>query len=170
MADDSTAGPVYETLVGTALGAEESRRKVIEGRSGTVLTTSTTMLALVFGLTVIVTGKDYVFKSHCSVVLVSLALAAFVASASLAIVVQAYGFTYTVISAKTLSNLTDDVNWGRTADDARRMWIRRQVSTIQSLRKGNNIKARLAIWSLGFELLAVALLAVAVGVELYTRL
>lgn len=102
--------------------------------------------------------------------LVSLALAAFVASASLAIVVQAYGFTYTVISAKTLSNLTDDVNWGRTADDARRMWIRRQVSTIQSLRKGNNIKARLAIWSLGFELLAVALLAVAVGVELYTRL
>ncbi|WP_418003518.1 hypothetical protein ACNO8X_27185 [Mycobacterium sp. PDNC021] len=168
MAEASTAGEVYASLVESALKSEEDRRKAIEGRAGAILTTSSTMLALILGLTVIVTGKDYVYKNHWSLVLLLVALVAFVMSAGLAIVVQAFGFKYKVISAATLSNLTDDVNWHRTPD-ARRMWVTRQVATTQSVRTGNNTKATLAIWSLAFELAAIAMLALAVGVELHTR-
>ncbi len=166
----SAAGKVYETLVGSLLTAEQDRRKSVEGRGATILTTSTTMLTLIFGLTIILTGKDYVFRNHNAVCFLTLALAAFVVSAAVAIFVQTYGFKYAVTSTKTLESLVEEVNWDRTEDDARRMWVNRQVQTIKSLRQGNNRKAGLAMWSLGFEVLAIALLALSVGLELHTRL
>jgi hypothetical protein len=110
-----------------------------------------------------------VFKNHCSVVSLSLALAAFVVSAAIAIFVQTYGFKYAVTSPETLESLTQEANWDRTADDARRMWVNRQAETILSLREGNNRRADLVIWSLGFEVLAIALLALSVVLELHTR-
>jgi hypothetical protein len=128
------------------------------------------MLTLIFGLTVIITGKDYTFRNHCAVWFLTLALAAFVVAAVIAIFIQTYGFKYTVTSTATLDGLVQDANWHRTEDDARRMWVSRQVQTIKSLRHGNNRKAALVIWSLGFEVLAIALLALSVGFELHTRL
>lgn len=52
-------GKVYEQLVGAVVTAEFDRKKSLEGRGTTIVTTSTSLLALIFGLTVIVTGKDH---------------------------------------------------------------------------------------------------------------
>jgi hypothetical protein len=36
----------------------------------------------------------------------------------------------------------------RTEDDARRMWVNRQINIIKTLRRGNNRKAKSVTWSL----------------------
>jgi hypothetical protein len=168
--ESSPAGKVYESLAGKVLEAEQDRRRRVESRGSTVLTTSTTMLTLIFGLTVIVTGKEYTFKSHYAVWSLTLALGAFVVSAVLAIFVQTYGFSYVVISTQTLDSLVKNANWNRTEDDARRMWVSRQAETIKTLRKSNDRKSDLIKWSLGSEVLAIVLLTLASGFELHTRL
>ncbi len=161
---------MYEKLVGILLAGEEDRRRRVEGRGATILTTSTAMLTLIFGLTIFVSGKDYTFKNHFAVWFLTLALAAFLVSAVIAIFIQAYRFSYSVLSTATLESLVKDTNWGRTEDDARQMWIESQVETIKTLRRSNKAKSDLAVWSLGFEVLAITLLAFSVGLELHTRL
>lgn len=166
----SAAGKIYEKLVGTLLVGEEDRRKRVEARGATILTTSTTMLTLIFGLTVVVSGKDYTFRNHCAIWFLTLALAAFVVSAVIAIFIQAYRFQYKIMSVESLESLVDATNWGRTEDEARQLWIERQVETIKTLRRSNKTQSDLAVWSLGFEVLAIALLALSVGFELHTKL
>jgi hypothetical protein len=165
----SAAGEVYEKVVEAALASEEDRRKTVEGRGATIVATSTTMLTLVFALTAVVTGKDYAFKDQGAISFLTLALVAFVFAALLAIIVQAFGVKYYVIGDKTLEGLTGELIWHKPEDDARRMWINRQVETIVSLRKGNNRKATLAIWALAFEVSAIALLTISLLLELHGR-
>jgi hypothetical protein len=166
--EPSAAGKIYEKLVAALILAEEDRRKRVEGRAATILTTSTTMLTLIFGLTIFVSGRDYTFRNHYAVWFLTLALAAFVASAVIAIFIQAYPFHYAILNDYTLNNLV--ANWNETEDDARQMWVKSQAETITTLRRSNDKKSDLAVWSFGFEVLAIALLALSVGFELHTRL
>jgi hypothetical protein len=170
MTEVSPAGKVFEQVVDAALTSEEDRTKTVEGRGATIITTSTSMLTLIFGATVILTGKDYTLKNHYAIVLLAIALVAFVSAAVLALILQTFGFKYRVISTATLDELVKDANWARTEDDARRMWVNRQVQTIKTVRDNNNRKAALVIWALGLEVSAIFLLLLSLGFELYTRL
>jgi hypothetical protein len=128
------------------------------------------MLTVIFGLTVLVTGKDHVFTDRCSVGFLDAALGAFVLSAITAIFVQTYLFKYTVISPETLRSLPrENTEWARLADDAARSWLTRQVNTLCSLRRGNNAKARLVTASLVLQVAAIALLSISVGLELHAH-
>jgi hypothetical protein len=160
---------VYEQMMSAQMTAEFDRRKAIEGRGAAILTTSTTMLTLIFGLVVIVTGKNEPFKNQLALWLLTAALGALVVSALFAIVVQTFGFKHTVPSRQLLNGLTGS-HWSRSEDDARRMWVRRQVLTTLSLRSSNNLRATLVVWSLRAQVVAIALLAASVGVELWSRL
>lgn len=165
---DSPAGKVYEQLVATIVAAEFDRKKTLEGRGATILTASGTLLTLIFGVTVLVTGKDYVFGSGLSALLLMASLAAFVVSATIAIFIAAYGTAYTLVGRETLERLTGDEFWeNKTEDDARRMWVQRQVNTIKTLRTGNDRKATAVIWSLVAQVVAVSLLSASVAVELW---
>lgn len=166
--EPSAAGKVYEKVVAALLLSEEDRRKRVEGRAATILTASATMLTLIFGLTIFVSGKDYIFKNHCAVWSLTLALAAFVVSSVIAIIIQAYPFQYSILNDFTLNNLA--AKWNETEDNARQMWVQSQAETITTLRSSNNKKSALAVWSFGFEILAIALLAISVGFELHTKL
>lgn len=167
----SPAGKVYDGMIENLLTAEFDRRKTLEGRGATLMAASGTMLTLIFGLTVIVTGKDPVFKSGCAVDLLLAALAAFVVSAVTAIFVQTYGFKYQTASRDFLREVVENNdNWARRADDAARMWAVRRVNTITSLREGNNAKACLVTASLWAQVVAIGLLSASVGVELSGRL
>jgi hypothetical protein len=170
-ADVSPAGKVYEQLVSAVTTAEFDRKKTLEGRGATIITTSTSLLALIFGLTVIVTGKEHLFHSHCAVKLLIASLAAFVLSAVIAIFIATYGTAYRLTGPETLEHLTDHKNWeDRTEDDARRMWVNRQVNTINTLRRGNDRKAKAVTWSLAVQVLAIALLSAAAAIEIRTWL
>jgi len=68
-------------MVKDLLAAKYDRRARMEGRGSTIVTTSASLLTVVFGLTVVVTGKDYVFANCYAVFALLAALLAFVISA-----------------------------------------------------------------------------------------
>lgn len=167
----SPAGKIYQAITDKELAAEYDRRKAIERRAGALLTSSGTMLTLIFGLTVLITGKDAVFHNVFAIGALLAAMALFLASAILAIVVQAYGYEYKVISDDALRSLArDHQEWARRADDATRAWVAKQVSTICSMRSGNSAKATQVEWSLWLQVSAIVLLSISAGIELVVRL
>lgn len=167
----SEAGRVYQATVTSLLAAEFERRKTLEARGGTLLTSSTTLLALIFGLTVLVTGKGAVFAVHLAVYVLYGALAVFVVSAAIAIIVQTQLQRYEVVSCEYLKTLAgSDAEWSRSADHAVRAEVSQKVRTLCSLRGGNNTKARWVVAGLVVQLTAIALLAASLGLELYGRL
>lgn len=167
--DVHPAGKVYEQLVGAVTTAEFDRKKTLEGRGATIVTTSTSLLTLIFALTVIVTGKEHLFRNDWAVKLLMASLVVFVLSAVIAIFVATYGTAYSLISIDTLEHLTDHENWqDRTEDDARRMWVSRQVNTIKTLRRGSDRKAKAVMWSLAAQVLAISLLSASVAIEIRT--
>lgn len=167
----SPAGKVYQPMVASLLAAEFDRKKTLEARGTTLVTSSVSLLTLVTGLAVLVAGKDFVFHNHYSFMILLGALAAFIASATCAIFVQTYGFSYTVMDRETLKSLArEEADWKRTADDAARNWVYWQVASICSIRESNGTKANLIGFSLALQVVAIALLSVSVGVELSGRL
>uniref|UniRef100_UPI001E58F084 hypothetical protein n=2 Tax=Mycobacterium avium TaxID=1764 RepID=UPI001E58F084 len=168
----SPAGTVYQQMVGSLLAAEHDRRTKTEGRGSTIVTTSSSLRTVVFGLTVVVTGKDYVFANCYAVWVLIAALGAFVISAVLGLVVSAYSFRYKTVSLDFLRQLEDrdGALWKVSADQAVNYDVQQQVTTICSLRGGNERKADLVVASLVFQVAAVALLALSVGLEIYGRM
>lgn len=136
-----------------------------------MLTSSASVLALVFGLTVLVTGKDAVFASHAAVWVLCASLLFFVLAAGFAIVVQAHMYKYEVVSKEYLASLAaSDTEWSQSADHAVRSDVSQKVRTLGSLRDGNKVKAVFTIVGLWLQMGAIALLAVSIGLEFYSRL
>ncbi|MEN4475191.1 hypothetical protein [Mycolicibacterium cosmeticum] len=169
----SPAGQIYQVITDKLLAAEVDRRKSFESRAAALLGASGTMLTLIFGITVFVTGegKDAVYENGAAVGVLITAMAAFVISAVLAIIVQAHGYEYKVMSDEALTSLArDHSEWGRRADSATRAWVSKQASTICTMRKGNRTKATQVAWSLWMQIVAITLLSGSIGVELVSRL
>ncbi|MDX1883042.1 hypothetical protein [Mycolicibacterium sp. 120270] len=163
----SPAGEIYQAMVERLLAREYERRRLLEARGATLMTSSASVLALIFGLTVIVTGKDFVFHSHVAILALCGALAGFVLSALMAIIVQTHLPEYDVPGCDYLAGLTESHDeWAQSADYALRVDVGQQVRTICSLRPGNSTKAKLVAGSLTIQVAAVALLAFSVAFEL----
>jgi hypothetical protein len=167
--DASPAGTIYQAMVGNLLAAEYERRAKMEARGSTLVTASASLLTLVFGLTVVVTGKDYVFTNGFAVLTLIAALIAFVVSAVLGIVVHALPVPYNTVGRASLDQLTDDSFWQLSADEALRNDVWQQGDTIRTLRIGNERKAKWVTASLVAQVMAILLLTVSVGIELVGR-
>lgn len=167
--EPSPAGTIYQAMVGNLLAAEYDRRAKTEARGSTLVTTSASLLTLVFGLTVVVTGKDYVFTNGFAVLTLIAALISFVVSAVLGIVVHALAMPYSTVGRASLDQLTDDSFWRLPADEAVREDVAQQVDTIRTLRHGNERKAKWVTASLVSQVVAIFLLTVSVGIELAGR-
>ena len=165
----SAAGKIYEQVTAAVVASEFDRKKTLEGRGSTLVTASASLLTLTFGVIFVVTGKDYLFKSGWAVGLLLASLAAFLVSAVIAVFVAVEGTEYAVIADETLDALTTGDKWNKTEDNARLMWVRRQVDTAKSLRESNNKNVTRVAWSLWIQVLAIALLAGSVVVELSDR-
>jgi hypothetical protein len=158
-------------MVADLLQVEFDRRKAFEGRGAALLTASATMLTLIFGLTVFVTGKDSVFKNAYALGFLCAALVAFVIAAVVAIFVQARGFDFLTVKETSLLKITAENSfWDQSADFAVRADVAQKVQMLCSLRKGNNRMSTLVSVSLWFEVTAVGLLSISVGFELCTSL
>lgn len=167
----SAAGKIYQAAVTAMLAAEFERRKTLEARGATLTTGSTSLVALIFGLTVLVTGKDSVLTSHWAVYVLLAGLLFFVVAAVIGIFVQMYLHKYDVPDCEYLDTLAGtDEEWARTADHAVRTDVSQKVRTLCSLRDGNASKAKLILAGLVVQIVAIAFLAVSLGVELYDRL
>nr|WP_294639037.1 hypothetical protein [uncultured Rhodococcus sp.] len=146
---------------------EFDRRKALESRGGALLATSSTIIALVFGLTVFLTGDKFTFSDGGARQWLIAALAAFVMSALCALFVQAWSHRISLTSIPTLWLMTSEPHWDHDATDfARLSCAERLTETIDSIRSANVIKAWFAIASFAFQVLAILLLSVALITEL----
>jgi len=167
----SAAGKVYQESVTAMLAAEFERRKTLEARGATLMTSSASLVALIFGLTVLVTGKDPVLINRWAVYVLLGSLVLFVFAAVIGIVVQTYLHKYDVVECEFLEMLArTDEEWSRSADHAVRADVSQKVRTVCSLRKGNGTKAIWVIAGLIVQLAAITSLAASLGLELYSRL
>lgn len=115
-------------------------------------------------------AQNFVYQNVFAIGALLAAMVLFLASAILAILVQAYGYEYSVISDDALKALArDHQEWGRRADDATRAGVAKQVSTICTMRGGNSTKATLIQWSLWLLVCGIVFLSISASVELFGR-
>jgi hypothetical protein len=161
----SDGGPRYASFVEQELQAERDRRATLDGRGQAIITTSGALVALVGAVGAFVINRNgFVLPADAHIPLLA-ALGLFVVSSFFGIVTT-FNFKYDVASRETLAelvrtHLTDPDQLALTSI------VGTNVTTIVTLRRGNNIKA----WLLLIARIAQlgALLSLAVTVYLAVR-
>lgn len=164
----SPQGETYVTFIKDILDHEYEQRRTIEARGAAIVTTSASLLTIIFGISVLFTGKDYRFASHNAVALLIISLIAFVLGAVLGIWVQNFQVADRRISRDSLTAMLDE-HWTDDEVDARNICAYTNVHVIGSLRSGTALKSRVATIGLFMQVSAVLLLLGALGVELAAR-
>ena len=158
----STAQTTWAPFIEAELKAERDRRATLDTRAIAVVTTSGTLVTLVFAIGGLVLGSRNIpveggGLSGWSVWPAVAALAMFATAAALAL----YGgrnVPYEVADASALKRMTT-THWAMDEDDARQVVLDYNVGTIDTLRQGNNHKARMLILALLAQLAAIAAIA-----------
>ena len=158
-------------MVGGLLAAAHDRRKMMDGRGATIVTANSAILALVLGLTVVVSGKDFRLASGFAATAMLLALLAFLVSAGVAIWVQSYGLSFNTVDPACLKDLvTSEKFWNDRVEVAVREDAFQQVETISTLVRANAVKSKWVTISLLAQFMAVGLLVVSICLEIATRM
>jgi len=160
-------GETYAAFIESELKREHDRRSALDARAIALSTTSSALLTLVFAITVIVTGKEYQFSSAGARGLL-LSLALFVVAAVLGLIANV-SRKYQVADRDTLREMTNG-HWTDTEVDARNICAGLSVTTIATLRCGNDFKDDLIRVAFGLQITAILGLVVTVGWELRTTI
>ncbi|KAA0024288.1 hypothetical protein [Antrihabitans cavernicola] len=169
----ATAPEIYAQYITARKSAELDSRKRVEERGAAIVTTSSSLLTLIFVITVLITGKEKdaaKFVSQAAVVVLFVALGAFVISAVIGIYVQNAAWRYQEVSDRTLRSIVaHNAIWNGSADEAIRICADREVVAIESLRRGTQKKAWISLIALGIQGLAILLLAISLFLEFKCR-
>jgi len=156
----SDQGKTYAAFIEAELKAERERRTAYDARGMSLVTTSGSLVALLAAVVAFVrAGESFVFPRAALIPLVA-ALVTLAAAAGAGILAN-WNRLYAVPKPVTLERLLSD-RWAVDDEvDARNHVGSMQVSTIDSLRQGNNWKAWCITVGLGAQLLALVALSVA---------
>jgi hypothetical protein len=156
-------GETFAQFIESELKYEHERRTTVDARALTVATSSSAFLALIFALTVFITGKDYKFSDSGARGVVA-SLASFIVAAVLGLIANS-AREYRVADVPTLTAMTTD-HWTDTEVAARNACASLSVTTIASLRAGSNQKTGLILVAFVFQMAAIVGLVVTLGYEL----
>lgn len=154
---------VYAEFVKRLADAEVARRGSLEQKAGAVITTSGTLVTLLFGLVAVITaGSTYSLprEAHCWLVG---SLVLFVLAAVIALVVnipRPYG-------QAELSKVQLTSSWSDTAEKAQAVVAGLHLKAVEKARHVNDVKAWMLVAAFAAEVVAVFLLAVAIGIVLH---
>jgi hypothetical protein len=147
-------------LVRDQLTAERARKGAIEQQGITVVTTSGTVVALLFGITALATRtQDYVLPPGASISL-GVAGVLFVAAALCAILIS-WALSYIEVTVEGLRDL-QKANWAIEEEEASKAVTKAWTDIIEGARDRNMAKAKILHVAIFLEVLAFA--AVTVGV------
>jgi hypothetical protein len=155
---------VYAELVTSLLQAERSRKTALEQKATNVITTSGTMVTLLFGLVAVITAKQSFSLPVASHGWLVAAVVLFVIATGLALFIsipRPYGET-----KLTVENLR--AWWHDPVADAQAAAATVRLEAVETARLANATKAQMLIAAIGAELVAIALLAVSIVVILHT--
>jgi hypothetical protein len=153
---------VYAEFIEKLVDAESARRTTLEQKAGAVITTSGTLVTLLFGLVAVLTTKQsFKLPSAAQGWLVGAAfLFAFAAVIALLIgVPRPYGEADLTIDE--LAGM-----WSDPISDARAAVAGLRLQALETGRLRNTAKARMLITAMGIEVVAVIALAIAVAIML----
>jgi hypothetical protein len=130
-------GTEYGTFIQDELKHEYDRRDSVNSRAATAMTAASGLVTLVLAVVAIAKGKDYTLSGGGLTALV-VALIALLSSAGFG-VLAGINWRYKVTSIATMQNMLGS-HWMDTEIAARNSAAQCNVVTINSLRKGTNIK------------------------------
>lgn len=159
-----TVGDFYAAFVADQLEAEQDRRKTLDSRAVGVITSSGTFATLVFAFAAFVSTAEERTVSPAAAAALILSLLLFTASSVLALLGSRL-FSYRVAEVEDLRELTNWDSWrGSGTEGAEASWqiARANLTTVATLRTGNNTKSEWVVLALSSQVGAVASLAAAV--------
>jgi hypothetical protein len=162
------AGRAYGQLIADQLTEERSRKASLEARGVTVITTSSALATLLFALTAGLTATSKFILPVSAKLPLLLTLVTFVFSAVLSLVVNV-PLRYREPTLAGLAGLLNSNYWKAPAEVGEIRVAEAQVTSLAAARYANNLKGRLLIGAIFFELLAIPFLAWAIAEILYTR-
>lgn len=164
------AGAVFASFIETELATERDRRAKLDARGVGVLTTSGTLVTLLFALGALVTSLDAFEPGRLTVSLLTVALVAFVIAGSLGLLGHRLVKYQLVNPREMLKWQARDGWWHDDSDKARRLIALGNIKTLITLRNGNERKAGLLTKALWAQLAALFFLAAAVASTLLDAL
>jgi hypothetical protein len=162
----SSQGETYFEYVNDVLNKENEQRKLIEGRAAVIVTSSASLLTIIFGISVLFTGKDFKFASHVAEGFLLASLVVFVVTAFIGILAQVYHFVSE--GTEALESLVGE-HWTDSEVDARQRCARIVLFEIDIVRQENITKSRLVAICSFSQVFAVVLLTAAMTVEIASR-
>jgi hypothetical protein len=161
----SAGGPLGD-LVSDQLLEDREQRRYLEQKGTAVITTSGTLVTLLFGLAAIVTSSGSFVLTSLERNLLIASLSAFVIAAGGGIAVK-WPRRYGEANAETLQTLTADLSiWSMPAYQGERATAAIRAQILARARWVNRRKAYLLVGALASEVVGVASAAVTVGLIL----
>ena len=160
-------GQVWFDFIGLQLTAERDRRTSLDARATAILSTSRIFFTAVFAGGAFALGKDYK-ASGLLTVLPAVGLGNFVLAAVLALIAGALR-EYRVAEIASWRLMTADQHWFAPADSARQDLAALNATTVATLRHSNEIKVRVLIGAIAFQLVALAILGIALVAAVLQR-
>jgi len=155
---------VYLEYVKEQVTEQDERKDSIEKRGLAVITSSGTIVSLLFALVAILTGVDKYELPNGAEPWLGIALGAFAIS-SLAGILTNAPLRYRSVEASELRKATRKF-WGDSPDKAEKRVAVTEVEVLETAKSINTIKAWILVAAIGFQLLAVICLALAIRVIL----
>lgn len=160
-ADDG--GEALSTFINGQLATERERRTAINTRGAGLITTSSGLSTLIFGAAALVTGaKDFVAPRLTLWALAGTFLA-FMAAAFCGLMSTRTISADVVMPAQLEEWRARDDVWQNTKTNVRRLLAKADIRALATLRAGNNRKMWWARLGFAAQLVALVMLAVAVG-------
>jgi hypothetical protein len=155
------AGSVFSELIAEQLTQERAVKSSLEQRGSLVITTSGTLVALLFGLGAVVSSrKDFEVPFDVRV-LFAIALGFFVLAAVLGLLAN-LPWRYREVDERAMRRLVAKDLWNGPLVPATRRVAEAYVDVLEATRGANELKGRAVRLALGAEIAAVALLSAAI--------
>lgn len=165
--DDSGGGEQLDAFVDSELTAEQSRRDRIDARGAGLITTSAALATLMFAAAGVVTAQDKYAPPRGSIWFLSVTFLAFAFAAFCGLMAGRSGTVEVVTTGQLLDWRNDDDKiWRNTKDNVRWLLTRAKIVHLDSLRVGNNGRAKWAVRGGIAQLVALGGLLVAVALIL----
>ena len=156
----------YATYIKEQLDAQEERKTSLEQRGLAVITTSGALVTLLFGLTALSTKGAATFDiPDTASTFLTIALVFFVLAAVSAIFTN-LPRSYQGVTVDALRGAVKN-RWDDTDAEAARMVALTQLKTLAAAKRVNEQKGWALIAAMGLEIIAVALVGVAMGIVVW---
>ena len=161
-ATENPGRDVYASYIKGELENQQARKASFEQRGLAVITTSGALVTLLFGLTALSTKRTATFDiPGAAAAFLTVALVFFVLAAVSAIITN-LPRTYQGVTVDALRGAVKD-RWDDNEAEASRMVALTQLKTLAAAKDINTQKGRALITGMALEIVAVALVGVAMG-------